>query len=378
MFGSVLEVAIGVVFVFLLASIICSAVREGIEAFLKTRAAFLERGIRELLHDRDATGLARQVYTHPLVAGMYRDQYDPKEHSKHRWPLARGRDLPAYISSRNFALALLDIAARGPIDDANRARSAQAPALSVAAVKSNLASFPAPLQRVLLTSIDVAEGDLNAARTMLEHWYDDAMDRVSSWYKRSTQMILFIIGLVFAVVVNVDTITITRYLSHDSAAREAIVARAQAAVTDTAYLSRSYAQAKADLEDLKLPIGWEAAIVANRPWYSRILGWFITALAVTMGAPFWFDLLSKVTAVRSAVKPTPKPPPPPDDSSVVVATGGGGRAAAVVTGGGGATTAILTGAPHTHDEEHVDACDITITSETPDDQLPPAEGGVHT
>src|SRR3982750_1413217 len=73
MFGSVLEVAIGVVFVFLLASIICSAVREGIEAFLKTRAAYLERGIRELLHDRDAEGLARQVYTHPLVAGMYRD-----------------------------------------------------------------------------------------------------------------------------------------------------------------------------------------------------------------------------------------------------------------------------------------------------------------
>ena len=68
MFGSVLEVAIGVVFVFLLASIICSAVREGIEAFLKTRAAFLERGIRELLHDREATGLAKQVYTHPLVS----------------------------------------------------------------------------------------------------------------------------------------------------------------------------------------------------------------------------------------------------------------------------------------------------------------------
>jgi hypothetical protein len=377
MFGSVLEVAIGVVFVFLLASIICSAVREGIEAFLKTRAAFLERGIRELLHDREATGLAKQVYTHPLVAGMYRNEYEPSDHTKHRWPLARGRDLPAYIPSRNFALALLDVAARGPIDDSNPARSAQAPALSLAAVKSNLANFPAPLQRVLLTAIDVAEGDLNAARAMLEHWYDDAMDRVSSWYKRSTQMILFIIGLVFAVVVNVDTIAITRHLSHDSAAREAIVARAQAAVADTAYLSRSYTQAKADLEQLKLPIGWDVVLVANRPWYSRVLGWFITALAVTMGAPFWFDLLNKVTAVRSAVKPTPKPPPPPPDDASVVVAAGGGRAAAVVTGGA-ATTAIVAGAPHAHAEEHIDACDITVTSETPDDQLPPAEGGVLT
>ena len=285
--------------------------------------------------------------------------------------------LPAYIPSRNFALALLDIAARGPIDDSNRARSAQAPALSLAAVKANLANFPAPLQRVLLTSIDVADGDLNAARTMLEHWYDDAMDRVSSWYKRSTQMILFLIGLAFAVVVNVDTIAVTRYLSHDSAAREAIVARAQAAVADTAYLARSYAQTKADLDSLKLPIGWEAAIVANRPWYTRILGWLLTALAVTMGAPFWFDLLNKVTAVRSAVKPTPKaPPPPPDDPSVVVAPAVA-EPAAVVTGGA-TTTAIVAGVPHTHDEEHVDACDITEMGETPDDQLPPAEGGVLT
>jgi hypothetical protein len=377
MFGSVLEVAIGVVFVFLLASIICSAIREGIEAFLKTRAAFLERGIRELLHDRAAEGLAKQVYTHPLVAGMYRDQYEPSDHTKHRWPLARGRDLPAYIPSRNFALALLDIAARGPVDDTNRARAAQAPALSRAAVRSNLALMPVPVQRVLLTAIDVADGDLNAARTTLEHWYDDAMDRVSSWYKRSTQMILFIIGLVFAVVANVDTIAITQYLSHDSAAREVIVARATAAVADSAILARSYAQTKADLEALKLPIGWEARVGPQPSWPSRALGWFVTALAVTMGAPFWFDLLNKVTAIRSAVKPTEKPKPAPADDTVVVASGDG-RAAAVVTGGAATGGALLVAAPHVHSEEHVDACDITVTSETPDDQLPPAEGGVHT
>lgn len=42
MFGSqILEVAIGIIFVFLLVSIICSAIREGIKAWLKTRAAFL-------------------------------------------------------------------------------------------------------------------------------------------------------------------------------------------------------------------------------------------------------------------------------------------------------------------------------------------------
>jgi hypothetical protein len=111
-------------------------------------------------------------------------------------------------------------------------------------------------------------------------------------------------------------------------------------------------------------------------WPSRVLGWFITALAVTMGAPFWFDLLNKVTAIRSAVKPTEKPKPT-DDDGVVVAASGGGRAAALLTTGGAVATSGVAVAPHLHDEEHVDTCDILVTTETPDDQLPPAEGGVH-
>jgi hypothetical protein len=49
MFGSdVLEVAIGLIFVYLLLSVICSAINETIEVWLKKRGADLERGIREL------------------------------------------------------------------------------------------------------------------------------------------------------------------------------------------------------------------------------------------------------------------------------------------------------------------------------------------
>jgi hypothetical protein len=73
MFGSqILEVAIGLIFIFVLVSVICSVVREGIESWLKTRAAFLEHGIRELLHDKQAQGLARSFYNHPLIYGLFR------------------------------------------------------------------------------------------------------------------------------------------------------------------------------------------------------------------------------------------------------------------------------------------------------------------
>ena len=54
MFGSqVLEVVIGVVLMYLLLSLICSSIREGIEACWKARAGDLQRGIRELFQDRE-------------------------------------------------------------------------------------------------------------------------------------------------------------------------------------------------------------------------------------------------------------------------------------------------------------------------------------
>ena len=38
------------------------------------------------------------------------------------------------------------------------------------------------------------------------------------------------------------------------------------------------------------------------------LGWLTTALAIMLGAPFWFDVLNKFMIVRSTVKPDEKSP----------------------------------------------------------------------
>lgn len=76
MFGSqILEVAIGIIFIFILVSIICSSIREGVEAWLKSRAAYLEFGIRQLLNDKKAQGLAKSFYEHPLIASLYSGDY---------------------------------------------------------------------------------------------------------------------------------------------------------------------------------------------------------------------------------------------------------------------------------------------------------------
>ena len=386
MFGSdILEVAIGVVFVFLIISIVCSAIREGLEAMLKTRAAYLEHGIRELLGDRGPRGLAGQLYSHPLISGLYSSDYSPPAtRSTLAWYFARGRNLPSYIPSRNFALAVMDLAARGPVDaqDENRDNIP----LDVETLRRNAGNIQSPaVRRVILTALDSAQGDLDSVRETLQAWYDSSMDRVSGWYKRSTQWIIFGIGVTVAVAMNIDTIEITKFLYTNKAARSALVADAQVAAADSAFRHGGYAQARAKLTDeASLPIGLEHVKTPGDVAH-HILGWLVTALATTMGAPFWFDLLNKMMVIRSTVKPHEKSP---EESSEDRQTSSGGgdpnespskdfRAAPppAATPSTHIVYASSTGLPHPHDNEE-DACDVEITSATADEDLPPARGGV--
>ena len=99
MFGSeMLDVVISLIFVYLLLSLICSALREGIETWLKQRAVYLERGIRELLHDRTGEGLVKMLYTHPLIYSLYQGEYKPDETKAGKFLPARS-NLPTYIPS---------------------------------------------------------------------------------------------------------------------------------------------------------------------------------------------------------------------------------------------------------------------------------------
>lgn len=314
-----LDVAIGIVFVFVLLSTVCSAIREGIEARFKTRAAYLERGIRELLHDLDGKGLAHSFFNHPLIFSLYSGGYKGAAQDGRTQPklLARGGSLPSYIPARSFAIALLDIAAKGPATD-DVSSDPAAPALSLESVRASVRNLKnPPVQRALLAAIDAAEGDLNRARTNIEAWYDSSMDRVSGWYKRTTHWILFWIALALAVGLNIDTLAIADYLYRHDAAREAIVALAADATKNESAAAITYTQAATQLQSLALPIGWSGAWrrhVAGA-WYESawgiagpMLGWLVTAFAATLGAPFWFDLLNKIMVIRSTVKPHEKSP----------------------------------------------------------------------
>jgi hypothetical protein len=106
MFGSVvLEVAFGLVSVYLLLSLLCSAAKEGLEALIKKRAIDLERGIREMLNDPGRDGMVQRLYDHPHINGLFKGSYAKQSRF---WTT-----LPSYIPAETFALALVDVILRG-------------------------------------------------------------------------------------------------------------------------------------------------------------------------------------------------------------------------------------------------------------------------
>jgi hypothetical protein len=326
MFGSeILEVAVGLFFVYLILSLVSSAVREWIESMTKSRATDLARGVALLLQNPKLT---EAVYNHPLVGGLYEGEYQPPEQGFRLFP---GRSkLPSYIPAGNFALALMDIVVRGTDYSDRDSAGPDTPFLSLASVRDSVGSIPDPwVRRAILTAVDRAEGDFTRAQANLEAWYNSAMDRVSGTYKRRTQLYLLMIGLGMTIVMNVNTLAVAEHLYRNDTAREVIVARAESATAEPGgaqgagpLAGASVEQLTAELDSLDLPIGWKVGwpgVAPRHPdatsreaiyWWERalspLLGWLLTAFAVSLGAPFWFDMLNKFMVVRSTVKPHEK------------------------------------------------------------------------
>src|SRR6478736_6707904 len=177
-----LDLAIGMIVVFLLVSTLCSALREAIEALLKTRAAYLEKAIRQMLDDKDGDKLTKSLFEHPLLSGLMTESYLPKPAKKALWFLANGRGLPSYVPASSFAKALLDMAAHG--DDGTQGSGG---AMTVESLRARLNDPNCPMsprvRRALLHALDTASGDLAQARKNVEDWFNDSMNRVSGWYK---------------------------------------------------------------------------------------------------------------------------------------------------------------------------------------------------
>jgi len=266
MLGStVLEVAIGLTFCYGTVALIVSTLQEALAAAFRLRANTLLAGIKSMLNDPRFDGLARAVYTHPLV-NPHADGGTPREKDM--------RTRPSYIEPAYFAIALVDSLWKVPGDFAQ--------------LGGAIDTIPDPQVRQAMRGLYDRARDLQQFQDMLAGWFDNAMARMSGIYKRRQMLISLLVALLLAILFNIDSIHLFRTLWQQPALAAHIhdtPGALDAAVFDAL---------------MALPIGWTRfPPVADADFALQVAGWLITASTALFGAPFWFDLMQRVVRMRS-------------------------------------------------------------------------------
>ncbi len=198
-------------------------------------------------------------------------------------------------------------------------------------LRASLATLSQKAEARIRATGKTTETELQQLQIEVETWFNNGMERASGVYRRNVKGVGLMIGLAIAFTVNADTFYMFQRLSTDSAIRSSIVQTAERVeiqgITTPQQLSedlsindisgrvggdlRSIGSAVEDvLAEYPLPIGRTKSVIAAQkaaeagwpvPFIPlRFLGWMITAIALSMGASFWFDLLRKVMSVRSS------------------------------------------------------------------------------
>ncbi|MEO8371063.1 MAG: hypothetical protein ABI806_17905 [Candidatus Solibacter sp.] len=285
----VLDVAIGISFVFLLLSLICTTVNEMLAGVRKSRAKFLDMGIARLLGGN--AEIKKLIYEHPMIQSLASDS----------------TICPSYIPANKFVTVALDLIS-GKGNAAN----------DMAAVRAGIKNIPNEHLQVILTTImDKAHDEPARVQYLLEQWFDENMDRVTGWYKKHTQVWAIILASIMTIVINADALHMAALLWTTPTVRAAMVeqakVRADKALADSSkpLPAALTPDEKAELAQLT---GWESdrkafeswkanAGTGKAPWdivLDHLLGWILTAIAVSMGAPFWFDTLNRFMNIRNA------------------------------------------------------------------------------
>ncbi len=385
-FGAALDVAIGLIFIYLLVSLFVTALQEFIASKLNKRSDYLVRRVHGLLGDGQeewSTELT-QVWNNPLIKSLKTEGAGDEDASTPKSQLYK--NAPSYIAGPTFAMALVDTLRPGGVTT-----------VTMRQLKSAVETMEnKALQKALLPMLASAGDKVETFQDHVGHWFDAAMDRTSGVYKRWAQRVTFWLGVGAALLLNINTFGVIDTLWRDPVARAAVVAQAQqaelphrpaaatapadapaqtptaqtpAAETPPAETPATEAPVPAEASDappadaavpaddgttperrdnatdaiqaLALPVGWTWENFCQLGHYPHdgppdrpkpkakgfgydfactgtprgaaftllqivltVAGIFITGLAISLGAPFWFGILQTVTNIRSSgVKP---------------------------------------------------------------------------
>jgi hypothetical protein len=371
--NTILEIALGLVFVFLLFSLLVSAINEAVFGHLThLRARVLEDSLYAIL-SRKAQGfsflawLRRGFKPPPAGPGTFAAAF--LQH-----PLVQGLAVgksrcPAYLPAKTFVDAALGTLLNLGATQGSPPGALELDKICAADLANAVHQLSDDHARQVLSSVLVGAEDLDEARQRLEAWFNNSMERVSGLYKRYTQFWLYFWATLLVFCLNLDTIELTRRLMADAQFRGALAAGAvsfaeranstsmvagtNGAITPSAAVPNatpSASEIAQEITKLNLPIGWGActnqseapsvigwvltrlprleqppdsmntnsivaalasgSLSAAAPcpttpegWWLKLIGLIITIAAISQGAPFWFDMLNRVTNLRAAGKP---------------------------------------------------------------------------
>jgi hypothetical protein len=334
----ILDLVAGVVFVYFILSIISSTAVEMIMTGSNLRAAALEKWLTDIFKenvklpgDGGEKPLGRAIMDHCAVTALSKN----------------GKSTP-YIAPANFVSALLE---KITFNSDLPGKIATSIGDYITALQ-NTRALPPELQRTFLIYAHEAQSaalltqnavtgtidSIELFKGKIETWFNSNMDRVGGYLKTTyTRPLTFLVAAITALALNADSIAIAKYLYNNPDARAKVAANAYAAAHDeknqqkiealqksvsdakndknaatvqeiTDSLKKEWKEvntAKAALEENNIPIGWSTMEYQGKEGWaltlailSKFVGLFATFLAVTMGAPFWFDVLNKVSNLR--------------------------------------------------------------------------------
>ncbi|WP_026897425.1 hypothetical protein [Daejeonella oryzae] len=382
MFNSVaLDVVIGLIFIFLLYSLLATVLAEIIATNLGLRARNLKEAIDRMLNDENRKVKSmwqKGWFLDKIVRIMDSVRLMKNPKNKHITNFYNHPEIkylgssgifrnPSSFKAVSFSKTLLYIlSGTGPLDPAKIEASLRNNAPDI--LGKETASY-------VLSLWEESYGNITRFKQQLEAWFERTMEQATEWYKRKIQFVLMAIGFFLAAIFNADTFVIVKKLSSDKSAREQMVNLAQSYQQNNkqspenikAALSKQEAQEYSKKLDSLLVVRKtidEAVINANTllgvgSWlpdkilvkadpvnktkiypaviekellprdkslkelknnyylnfntgdkliyFFRIIkkhffGFLLTAIAISLGAPFWFDLLNKLMKLRSSIK----------------------------------------------------------------------------
>jgi hypothetical protein len=329
--NAIIDVAIGLILMYLMLSLLCTVVNEYISTKLNLRSKTLRDALQKLIDD---PALLKNFYEHGLITSSsqasgsgaqsliqaiatwvgqfhrFKNQVPPPTTGGTATATPTEAEHPSYLASGTVALALLDSLLKKTPGTQN-----------VAGIATAVGLLTGPtIKDALNASLLKAGNDIDKLQQGIATWFDDSMDRLSGAYKRKMKWIAMLIGLLVAIAFNADSFNVATTLWNDPDRRASTIAIA----TEVAKKNPSQQPVQTDLNKAvtdtekmlrSLPVGWNCPAPGPGKTFHywtcaqeqfgkltpvQMLGWILTALALSLGAPFWFDMLNKFINLRGA------------------------------------------------------------------------------